>query len=177
MENLQKTLERLIHENEKLKKLIVETESEMENMKIKAYEDMMKTKQILKNLPLMMKSIRKSSSNQFTQCENQKDFTQAILLLGNLDFIFETLQVEINDVQTQNAKITEKIQGKEHICEELLEQKEAGFCIIHELNCKKSALLLEISTLQTKALLYKDIISDTLPLSIISAFDCPNQSY
>ena len=177
MENPQKILEKLKQENQELKKLIVETEFEMDNIKTKAYEEMIKTKNLINSLvPALMKTLGGTSENKFTQYDEAKDFNYHILLLEGLDSMLETAHIELQDLQEKNSNAASKIKEKILIYEKLTKRREESLTNIQNLINEKNHLISEINTLQTNAVLYEESTSESLTLSVYTALDLARHS-
>jgi hypothetical protein len=168
MENTQNTLERLEKENRVLKKLIVETEREMESIKAKAYEDIGKIKAAINWGPFCNLEAR---VNSFTQIQENREFNKPILLLGELDLVLLKAQNKVVEIQKQNKDLESEIGSKKNNYSRLLSTKQQNTQLISRLVMEKTELQVEIDNLHQKIKLFADKACETMPLSILTALN------
>ena len=103
MDDSRRLLEKLNEKNVKLKKLLMDTEKEMENIRIQAHDDMIKTKKIINAIsPNLLKYITNNNTHKFSQNEGTKDYNQAILVIRQLEITLDQAQTQIDEIEKNN---------------------------------------------------------------------------
>ena len=148
----------------------MDTEKEMENIRIQAHDDMIKTKKIINAIsPNLLKYITNNNTHKFTQNEGTKDYNQAILVIRQLEITLDQAQTQIDEIEKNNFWMKTEIKLKNSKFLERKKEKQNLNDLLAQRKYEKAEVFEEINRLQEKIKFYREKACDDVPLTILYA--------
>ena len=148
----------------------MDTEKEMENIRIQAHDDMIKTKKIINAIsPNLLKYITNNNTHKFTQNEGTKDYNQAILVIRQVEITLDQAQTQIDEIEKNNFWMKTEIKLKNSKFLERKKEKQNLNDLLAQRKYEKAEVFEEINRLQEKIKFYREKACDDVPLTILYA--------
>ncbi|OMJ65118.1 hypothetical protein SteCoe_39202 [Stentor coeruleus] len=172
MENPQETLEKLKKQNELLKQMVIETECEMDNIRLQAKQDIQYTRKILSSIsPAFFRFFTANKADKFTQSHNGKDYTGIILIMDKIEKYINLAQNEICKIELENEGLRNDIFDKEKGIERASEKRNELEKKVVEMEKEKSDMVEEIRRLEENNLIFKKVQEELFPVSVLSILE------
>lgn len=172
MENPQETLEKLIKQNEILKQMVIETECEMDSIRLQAKQDIQHTRKILSSIsPAFFRYFTANKADKFTQSHNGKDYSSVILVMDKIEKYINLAQKEICKIEYENEGLRNEISEKERGIEKASEKRNELEKKVVEMEKERSGMVEEIKRLEENNLIFKKVQEELFPVSVLSILE------